>query len=38
MNCPKCSSEMETVTYDDVEVDRCSGCQGLWFDGGEIEP
>ena len=38
MNCPKCSSEMKTVTYDDVEVDRCSGCQGLWFDGGEIEP
>ncbi len=23
---------MQTVQFDDVEVDRCSGCGGLWFD------
>ena len=23
---------METVTHSGIEVDRCTGCQGLWFD------
>jgi Zn-finger nucleic acid-binding protein len=32
MNCPKCNTAMEKVTYEGVEVDRCTGCQGIWFD------
>jgi uncharacterized protein len=32
MNCPKCNAAMEKVTYEGVEVDRCTGCQGVWFD------
>ena len=32
MNCPKCNAAMEKVTYEGVEVDRCTGCQGIWFD------
>ena len=32
MNCPKCSAEFETVSFKDIEVDRCTGCKGLWFD------
>ena len=35
MNCPKCDARMETVTFHGVQVDRCTGCQGLWFDGLE---
>lgn len=35
MNCPKCHAAMETVTFDDVTVDRCTGCKGLWFDANE---
>ena len=35
MICPKCQSEMETVEYEGVEVDRCKNCQGIWFDVGE---
>ena len=27
---------MEVVTFGDVEVDRCDGCQGIWFDGSEL--
>ncbi len=23
---------METVTHRGIEVDRCTGCKGLWFD------
>ena len=31
MDCPKCFQRMETVTYRDIEVERCTGCRGLWF-------
>ena len=36
MRCPKCRSDMEQVMIDDIEVDRCSSCHGLWFDAGEL--
>ena len=32
MQCPKCQSPFEKITYADIEVDRCTDCQGLWFD------
>lgn len=37
MECPKCQSPMETVVFEGVEVDRCTGCKGLWFDMLEHE-
>lgn len=32
MNCPKCSGDLETVSYKEIEFERCDLCQGLWFD------
>ena len=32
MNCPKCISPMVKVTFAEVEVDRCTDCQGIFFD------
>ena len=32
MVCPKCDSDMEKVTYQDVEIDRCTQCKGIWLD------
>ena len=32
MNCPKCKAEMEKVSYQSIEVDRCTNCRGIWFD------
>jgi len=32
MTCPKCQSPMENVQYQTIEVERCTGCKGLWFD------
>ena len=32
MECPKCKDAMQTVAYDGIEVERCDGCKGLWFD------
>jgi len=37
MICPKCHVPMIVVEYDDVELDYCLQCEGLWFDSGEIE-
>lgn len=37
MKCPKCASAMETVSYQSIEVDRCTKCAGLWFDMLEAE-
>ena len=37
MRCPKCRADMETVEYEGTEVDRCTICQGIWFDAGEID-
>ena len=35
--CPKCAAPLLTIKYKNVELDKCSGCQGLWFDFGELE-
>jgi len=37
MKCPKCSSKFETVSFGEIEFERCLGCQGLWFDMLEKE-
>lgn len=38
MECPKCGRGMEEVSYGgDLVIDRCTHCQGLWFDHGEAE-
>ncbi|MFT5657349.1 MAG: Zn-finger nucleic acid-binding protein [Gammaproteobacteria bacterium] len=37
MKCPKCSEKFESISYGDIEVERCLGCQGLWFDMLEKE-
>ena len=35
--CPKCAAPLVTITYRGVELDKCSGCEGLWFDTGELD-
>ncbi|MDB5102480.1 MAG: hypothetical protein JWP91_169 [Fibrobacteres bacterium] len=35
MECPKCKSEMEFATLENMRVDRCLQCQGIWFREGE---
>jgi Zn-finger nucleic acid-binding protein len=36
MKCPKCQQELESVVVHEVDVDRCPGCEGLWFDRSEL--
>ena len=37
MKCPKCGHEMETIKLRDVDVERCTFCQGIYFDRDELE-
>lgn len=35
--CPKCGADLITVPFKGVEIDKCSRCQGLWLDCGELD-
>jgi hypothetical protein len=37
MKCPKCGADLRTEEYHGIQVDRCSGCDGMWLDAGETE-
>lgn len=37
MNCPKCNAAMELRRIDEVEIDICSNCSGIFLDDGEFE-
>jgi len=36
MKCPKCASELTIVKLEDVEVDECKKCGGIWFDEDKL--
>jgi len=35
--CPKCGAVLVAVPYRGSELDKCSRCQGVWLDVGELE-
>ena len=37
MDCPVCKGAMVVLELQDVEVDHCFGCSGIWLDAGELE-
>jgi hypothetical protein len=37
MRCPKCGLELIEVDYKKIKVDKCSECDGIWLDAGELE-
>ena len=37
MICPRCANIMDIEKADDVEVDVCLTCGGVWLDSGELE-
>ncbi len=37
MHCPKCGGKMEPIMMHDIEVDKCPGCLGIYFDNSELE-
>jgi len=37
MDCPVCKVAMITCQLEEVEVDYCLDCAGIWLDAGELE-
>lgn len=37
MDCPVCSTAMITLELNDVEIDTCLDCFGIWLDSGELQ-
>ncbi len=37
MNCPHCKKSMIVLELEQVEIDHCLSCSGIWLDAGELE-
>lgn len=37
MDCPVCKNAMITLELQEVEIDYCNDCGGIWLDAGELE-
>jgi hypothetical protein len=35
--CPNCNESMQEVRRNDVQIDMCPRCRGVWLDRGELE-
>lgn len=35
--CPRCDGRLHEAAFDDVRIDRCDKCHGVWLDAGELE-
>lgn len=36
MKCPHCVMPLQSAAYEQVHLDRCGKCKGVWLDEGEI--
>ncbi len=36
MDCPVCSIPLIVVERNEIELDYCISCKGIWFDAGEL--
>lgn len=35
--CPNCEKGMQEINRNDVQIDVCPSCRGVWLDRGELE-
>jgi ribosomal protein L37AE/L43A len=36
MKCPKCDGNMMETNFENVKIDVCENCSGVWLDAGEL--
>lgn len=36
IGCPKCDGTLHEADYDNIKIDVCNKCHGVWFDAGEL--
>ena len=37
MNCPVCNTPLVILELNQIEIDYCMNCHGIWLDDGELE-
>lgn len=37
MRCPRCDGALKETSFEDVSIDTCEKCGGVWLDSGELE-
>ena len=37
MKCPKCGHDLKEQELEGIKVDRCTHCEGVFFDAGELD-
>lgn len=36
VKCPKCSGNLMETDFENVKIDVCENCSGVWLDAGEL--
>jgi hypothetical protein len=36
MLCPRCDGKLIETDFEDIKIDVCNKCTGVWFDAGEL--
>ncbi len=36
LNCPKCDGKLLESDYENIKIDVCDTCSGVWLDAGEL--
>ena len=37
MSCPRCDGQLNETKFEEVQIDICEKCGGVWLDSGELE-
>ncbi len=37
MDCPFCNNQLVILELNQIEIDYCTSCHGIWLDNGELE-
>jgi hypothetical protein len=37
MRCPRCEGNLKESKFEEVSIDTCEKCGGVWLDSGELE-
>lgn len=36
IKCPKCDGSLAETDFEDIKIDVCNNCSGVWLDAGEL--
>ena len=36
-DCPKCDGKLHTGNFENIQIDICDKCGGVWLDAGELQ-